>query len=212
MTKHLLHQLRQDGDGLVFYCKWKRNPITSTFRAECLAYYPCGEKWKPTLWNTRSMARQYPSLTIRKKKQPLWEGVNLLRSDSLLFHLKTCGKRAYVPDECVRPAIADGSALAALRLEGNLMLLMDQAMYALDNEQWQPMEELLRIRQKLHRRWDEDQRMATVAASGGKNRNIHSGCVSAFTAQWAASCPDCRLAMEKGEVSLLAGWTTYCSY
>lgn len=200
MTKHLLHQLRQDGDGRWLFIANGKEPYNLDISSRMSLRIILRGKWKPTLWNTLD-GSTVPVPHHTEKETTIVE-VNLYDCDSLLFHLEPVESSAYVPDECVRPAMQlTVPPLAALRLEEPNVLLMDQAMYALDNEQWQPTEELLRIRQKLHRRlgWKTNEwqpwRLPTEKPEHTIRLRFRFHCAQAMSG--------CRLAMEKrGEVSL----------
>ena len=200
MTKHLLHQLRQDGDGRWLFIANGKEPYNLDISSRMSLRIILRGKWKPTLWNTLD-GSTVPVPHHTEKETTIVE-VNLYDCDSLLFHLEPVESSAYVPDECVRPAMQlTVPPLAALRLEEPNVLLMDQAMYALDNEQWQPMEELLRIRQKLHRRlgWKTNEWQPWRLPAEKPEHTIRLR----FRFHCAQAMSGCRLAMEKrGEVSL----------
>ena len=156
--EHLVYQLRQDGS-----CRWL---FLANGKETCNPDIPHAELlhitlrgcWKPMQWDTMT-GEQKPIAHHTAGNVTIIEAL-LNDYDSLLLHLEPVEHSAFVPEKAqplTQPVAVPSTA--RVQLEEPNVLVLDQASYALDEEPWQEIEELLRIREKLRAQlgWKNDE-------------------------------------------------------
>ena len=145
LTKNLLYQMRQDGDGRwLFICNAKEPYNKDVARYQDLRIRVAGG-WKPTLYQT--MDGTTAPIEFETADGQTEIRCRMYDYDSMLLYLEPCEAGSY--------AGCDGNAAAGQMLKLPVLmdytlsepnaLLLDQAEYALDDEDWQPCEEILRL-------------------------------------------------------------------
>ncbi|MBR6684275.1 MAG: hypothetical protein IKL38_08015 [Firmicutes bacterium] len=145
LTKNLLYQMRQDGDGRwLFICNAKEPYNKDVARYQDLRIRVAGG-WKPTLYQT--MDGTTAPIDFETADGQTEIRCRMYDYDSMLLYLEPCEAGSY--------AGCDGNAAAGQMLKLPVLmdytlsepnaLLLDQAEYALDDEDWQPCEEILRL-------------------------------------------------------------------
>ena len=145
LTKNLLYQMRQDGDGRwLFICNAKEPYNKDVARYQDLRIRVAGG-WKPTLYQT--MDGTTAPIYFETADGQTEIRCRMYDYDSMLLYLEPCEAGSY--------AGCDGNAAAGQMLKLPVLmdytlsepnaLLLDQAEYALDDEDWQPCEEILRL-------------------------------------------------------------------
>jgi len=145
LTKNLLYQMRQDGDGRwLFICNAKEPYNKDVARYQDLRIRVAGG-WKPTLYQT--MDGTTAPIEFETADGQTEIRCRMYDYDSMLLYLEPCEAGSY--------AGCDGNAAAGQMLKLPVLmdytlsepnaLLLDQAEYALDDEEWQPCEEILRL-------------------------------------------------------------------
>ena len=145
LTKNLLYQMRQDGDGRwLFICNAKEPYNKDVARYQDLRIRVAGG-WKPTLYQTMDGTTAPVEFETADGQTEI--RCRMYDYDSMLLYLEPCEAGSY--------AGCDGNAAAGQMLKLPVLmdytlsepnaLLLDQAEYALDDEDWQPCEEILRL-------------------------------------------------------------------
>ncbi|MBE5767310.1 MAG: hypothetical protein E7335_09140 [Clostridiales bacterium] len=144
-TENLLHQIRQDGDTRWVFIAHGTEPYNKDVnRFQDLRIRIKGT-WKPTVYNTMNGTTEAINYKIAAGQTEIT--CRLYDYDSLLLNLEPAESGSYqVPN-------ADAAAGTALNIPVRVAytlsepnaLLLDQAEYALDDQPWQPQEEILRL-------------------------------------------------------------------
>lgn len=144
-TENLLHQIRQDGDTRWVFIAHGKEPYNKDVnRFQDLRIRVKGT-WKPTVYNTMDGTTGAIDYEIANGQTEI--RCRMYDYDSLLLHLEPAVSGSY---HTAVSCAADGKALVlptrvAYTLSEPNALLLDQAEYALDDQEWQPMEEILRL-------------------------------------------------------------------
>ncbi len=145
LTKNLLYQMRQDGDGRwLFICNAKEPYNKDVARYQDLRIRVAGG-WKPTLYQTMDGTTAPVEFETADGQTEI--RCRMYDYDSMLLYLEPCEAGSYAGCE---GNAADGQMLKLPVLMDYTLsepnaLLLDQAEYALDDEEWQPCEEILRL-------------------------------------------------------------------
>lgn len=144
-TENLLHQIRQDGDTRWVFIAHGKEPYNKDVnRFQDLRIRVKGT-WKPTVYNTMDGTTGAIDYEIANGQTEI--RCRMYDYDSLLLNLEPAVSGSY---HTAVSCAADGKALVlptrvAYTLSEPNALLLDQAEYALDDQEWQPMEEILRL-------------------------------------------------------------------
>ena len=144
-TKNLAYQMRQDGEGRWLFISHAKEPYNQDVSQYQDLRIRLAGGWKPTLYQTMDG-------TTAPVRFEAADGQTEIRCrvydyDSLLLWLEPCEAGSYAG---VEGAAAGGQALKLpvlvdYTLDEPNALLLDQAEFALDDEAWQPCEEILRL-------------------------------------------------------------------
>ena len=145
LTKNLLYQMRQDGEGRwLFICNAKEPYNKDTARYQDLRIRVAGG-WKPTLYQT--MDGTTAPIDFETADGQTEIRCRMYDYDSLLLWLEPCEAGSYTGAAANTGCgeILKMPVLMNYTLSEPNALLLDQAEYALDDEEWQPCEEILRL-------------------------------------------------------------------
>ena len=145
LTKNLLYQMRQDGEGRwLFICNAKEPYNKDTARYQDLRIRVAGG-WKPTLYQT--MDGTTAPIDFETADGQTEIRCRMYDYDSLLLWLEPCEAGSYTGAAANTGCgeILKMPVLMDYTLSEPNALLLDQAEYALDDEEWQPCEEILRL-------------------------------------------------------------------
>lgn len=157
LTTTLLHQLRQDGDGRWLFIARGTIPLNKTISDFQSLTIRVKGNWKVSLYNTATGEIESITHTIKNNLTEIY--YRLYDFDSLLLWLEpvsasdtasshaaaqisgsTVSPKLSVQEHCLKVPVTVPYTLS----EPNALLL-DQAEYALDDEDWNPTEEILRL-------------------------------------------------------------------
>ncbi|MBQ8610108.1 MAG: hypothetical protein IJ412_00230 [Oscillospiraceae bacterium] len=147
LTDNLLYQLRADGDGQWLFIAHGKEPYNKDIsRYQDLRIRITGE-WAPTVYNTLTGEKETIDFTVANGRTEV--RTRMYDYDSLLLWLAPANGVTSGTAE-IPAAVADGAAKAlpvtmAYTLSEPNALLLDQAEWALDDGEWQPCEEILRL-------------------------------------------------------------------
>ena len=150
-TENLLYQLRQDGEGRWLFLAHGKEPYNKDIsRCQDLRIRLRGE-WKPTVYNTLTGETAPIGYTVTKGRTEI--RCRMYDYDSLLLWLAPAAVGDGCADEPLGPDVAHAlpgvhktlPVTVPYTLSEPNALLLDQAEYALDDEPWQPAEEILRL-------------------------------------------------------------------
>lgn len=144
-TENLLHQIRQDGDTRWVFIAHGKEPYNKDVnRFQDLRIRVKGT-WKPAVYNTMNGEIEEIDYEIANGQTEI--RCRMYDYDSLLLNLEPAETGSYHADVAV--AAENRSLVLPTRVAYTLSepnaLLLDQAEYALDDQEWQPMEEILRL-------------------------------------------------------------------
>ena len=145
LTKNLLYQMRQDGEGRwLFICNAKEPYNKDVARYQDLRIRVAGG-WKPTLYQT--MDGTTAPIDFETADGQTEIRCRMYDYDSVLLWLEPCEAGSYTGATAGKGCgeILKTPALMEYTLSEPNALLLDQAEYALDDEEWQPCEEILRL-------------------------------------------------------------------
>lgn len=144
-TENLLYQMRQDGEGRWLFLAHGKEPYNKDVATSQDLRIRLVGGWKPTVYNTQTGETQPITYTTAQGRTEI--RCRMYDYDSLLLWLEPCETGSYVcADDTVNEASAQSLPVSyAYTLSEPNALLLDQAEYALDEEAWQPQEEILRL-------------------------------------------------------------------
>ena len=203
-TENLLHQLRQDGDGLwLFLAHGQDSP--SRDRAACqqvqISVKGC---WSVKLYDTQSGTVNPVDYRTEYGKTVL--SVGLYDCDSLLLRLEPPAEKIAVAEKqssasCLLP-VAERVDIA---LEEPNVLLLDKAEFALDQEPYQPAMELLRADNVLRAQLGWPNRQGASAQPWTVEEEAVNHTVRLrFTVDCAVEVSGAKLALEDAELANIA--------
>ncbi len=147
LTDNLLYQLRADGDGQWLFIAHGKEPYNKDIAKYQDLRIRIASEWVPTVYNTLTGEKETIDYTAAGGRTEV--RTRMYDYDSLLLWLApAAGACAGTAD--VAAAVAEGvakvlPATMAYTLSEPNALLLDQAEYALDDGEWQPCEEILRL-------------------------------------------------------------------
>ena len=151
LTDHLLYQLRQDGEYRWLFIARGKDPVNPDVCRNNLLRIRLAGCWKPVLYNTLTGKKEPMSYKAGADKTELRRLI--YEYDSLLIRLEPAvpGESLTLPDA---PADFAGTPIAVpakvdFALSEKNALLLDKARFRLDDEPWQPEEEILRLDNQL---------------------------------------------------------------
>ena len=147
LTDNLLHQIRQDGEGRWLFVAHGKEPYNKDISQFQDLQIAVAGTWNVTVYNTMTGETETVRHCINKGNTEVL--CRMYDYDSLLLWLEpttNINEEVVVPIEgdVIRPNI-DLPVLVPYTLSEPNVLLLDQAEYALDDGEWQPKEELLRV-------------------------------------------------------------------
>jgi len=152
LTTNLLHQMRQDGEGRWLFIAHGTEPYNKDIsRFQDLRITVSGQ-WKVTLYNTMNGETEPIAQAINGQNTEIY--TRLYDYDSLLLWLepaaetveKAFSESPYLANKCSAASkTLDLPLTVPYTLSEPNVLLLDQAEYALDDGDWQPKEEILRL-------------------------------------------------------------------
>ncbi len=160
MTDDLLHQIRQDGDGRWLFIAHGKEPYNKDVSNYQDLRIRVAGNWKAMIYHSEDGRKERITANIQEGETEIFH--RLYDYDSLLLRLEpianeemgqviVCDNQSEVSTEKNRVVLPD--TMEYTLSEPNVLLL-DRASYALDEEEWQPEEEILRLdeicREKLH--------------------------------------------------------------
>ena len=156
LTTTLLHQLRQDGDGRWLFIARGSIPVNKTVSGSQNLRIRLTGTWKATLYNTANGEIESIDQAIKNGMTEIY--YRMYDFDSLLLWLEpvtvsigdtsvSLNASAEIPvaKAPVQEHILNVPITVPYTLSEPNVLLLDQAEYALDDEPWQPKEEILRL-------------------------------------------------------------------
>lgn len=158
LTDNLLHQLRQDGEGRWLFIAHGTEPYNKDVsRFQDLRIRVNG-KWKVTLYNTMNGTTEEIEHCVKGDMTEVYS--RMYDYDSLLLWMEPADSAAetvVAAAKAAESAAAESTACTAQSTKLDLpvkvpytlsepnVLLLDQAEYALDDGEWQPKEEILKL-------------------------------------------------------------------
>lgn len=146
-TVNLLHQLRKDGDGMWLFIAHCAEPASKDVSGFLDTRIRIKGTWKPTLYNTMTGETQAIAFEAKKDYTELCR--RIYDYDSLLLYLEPCAVGESFESDVLSvdpegKCIPVPAKVPYTLSEPNVMLL-DKAEFCLDDGEWQPTEELLRL-------------------------------------------------------------------
>ena len=148
LTTNLLHRLRQDGEGRWLFIARGTIPHNRDIsRFQDLKIRLAGA-WKVSLYNTENGEIESISHSVRKNMTEV--SCRMYEYDSLLLWMEPAGETDVTTENSVaespkREKNLEMPITVPYTLSEPNALLLDQAEYALDDGEWQPSEEILRL-------------------------------------------------------------------
>jgi len=141
-TENLLHQLRRDGDGLWLFIAHGVKPYHRHAPRDQHIRIPPPGRWKAEIYNTLTGKIAPMSASCPGSKTVIQADLHDL--DSLLLHLQPGQPEVLAAVEDTSYQILPVPYLVNYTLDESNVYLLDKAEFALNNEPWQPQQELLR--------------------------------------------------------------------
>ena len=144
MTDNLLHQMRQDGDGLWLFIAHGKEPYNKLLSRSQKLRIRLKGAYKPTVYNTLTGEKEE---IVHRAGNGMTEISTVMYDyDSLLLYLEPveesrCDAPVSDKTEPVQIALPE---TVKYQLDEKNVLLMDQAEYAVDDGEWHAKEEILR--------------------------------------------------------------------
>ena len=170
MSDNLLYQLRQDGDGQWLFVAHGCEPYNKHISEyQDMRIYVKGE-WKASVYNTQTGEVEEIEQSVRGDRTEL--RCRLYDYDSLLVWLEPLDNRYNIAIEVGEQKLGSRKILEkeitlpikmSYTLSEPNALLLDQAEYALDDGEWQPREEILRLDDVCRAKLDWPSRKVHVA-------------------------------------------------
>ena len=200
-TDNLLYQLRRDGEGLWLFLAHGRNPYHKDVPLEQKIRVTVKGEYRVQVYDTQN-GRIFPACAQQENGNTVISAA-LYDYDSLLLWLEPGAAQCPAAvQKCVAAHRATVPALVRYALDEPNAYLLDKAEFALDGEEWNPQEELLRADNRLRDRLGWPQRRNAVAQPWTVREEKAEHIVRLrFTVPFKTNAANVKLALEDADVA-----------